>query len=82
MADFASSAIFNFEDQGWIPGQDANLVIQNASSITYVNRVFDDVANDFVRWETSSPDSTGASYPGPDSFVNTSDYCIESRLVS
>lgn len=45
---------------------------------TVVNRVWDTVAADFVRWVTSEIDSAGASYPGPGTFgVDTSDYVVE-----
>ena len=43
----------------------------------FVNRVHDAVAAAFVRWVTASPDTGGASYPGPDAFGNTTDFCIE-----
>ena len=48
--------------------------------VTYVNRVFDTVAADFVRWNTfDAPDPGGQQYPGPGTFgVQTSDYCVES----
>jgi hypothetical protein len=47
----------------------------------YVNRVFDAVAADFVRWTTAdAADITGASYPGPDAFGSTTDFCAESKL--
>lgn len=46
--------------------------------INVLNRVFDSVQGDFVRWVTSAPDPTGASYPGPGVFgVDTSDYIVE-----
>jgi len=45
---------------------------------TVVNRVWDTVAGDFVRWVTAGADSGGASYPGPGTFgVDTSDYVVE-----
>lgn len=45
----------------------------------YINRVYDSVAGDFVRWGTPIPDTAGTFYPGPGSFGgDTSDYCIES----
>lgn len=45
---------------------------------TVVNRVWDTVAGDFVRWVTAGADSAGASYPGPGTFgVDTSDYVVE-----
>lgn len=45
---------------------------------TYTNRVYDDSAAAFVRWDTSTPDSSGGSYPGPGTWgVNTFDYCVE-----
>lgn len=48
------------------------------SEQTVVNRVWDTVAGDFVRWVTSAIDSVGASYPGPGTFgVDTSDYVVE-----
>jgi hypothetical protein len=48
------------------------------STQTVVNRVWDTVAADFVRWSTSEIDSAGASYPGPGTFgVDTSDYVVE-----
>ncbi len=49
------------------------------SVTTFVNRVYDTSAAGFVRWSsTTSPDSAGASYPGPGTFgVDTSDYCVE-----
>ena len=52
----------------------------SAGAETFVNRVFDTVAADFVRWSTSpSPDPSGTSYPGPGTFgVNTRDYAVES----
>jgi hypothetical protein len=43
----------------------------------YRNRVYDSIAGDFVRWKTKSADVTGNSYPGPDAFGNTEDYCVE-----
>lgn len=51
--------------------------------VTYVNRVFDTVANGFVRWNsTTTPDTGGTSYPGPGTFgVDTSDYCIDAKLT-
>jgi hypothetical protein len=48
------------------------------SLVTYTNRVYDLVAVDFVRWDTlGSADPAGASYPGPDAFGSTLDYCVE-----
>jgi hypothetical protein len=48
------------------------------STQTVVNRVWDTVAADFVRWSTSEIDSAGGSYPGPGTFgVDTSDYVVE-----
>lgn len=48
------------------------------SEQTVVNRVWDTVAGDFVRWVTAGADSGGASYPGPGTFgVDTSDYVVE-----
>ena len=45
---------------------------------TYVNRTHDSVAGAFVRWNTISPDTAGASYPGPGVFgVTALDYCVE-----
>jgi len=45
---------------------------------TLVNRVWDTIAADFVRWVTSAIDSAGAFYPGPGTFgVDTSDYVVE-----
>lgn len=43
-----------------------------------VNRVWDTVAADFVRWSTDDIDSSGNFYPGPGTFgVDTSDYVVE-----
>lgn len=43
-----------------------------------VNRVWDTVAGDFVRWATDNIDSQGILYPGPGTFgVHTSDYVVE-----
>lgn len=49
----------------------------------YINRVRDSVAGGFVQWSsTPLPDTTGVKYPGPGVFgVNTSDYCVEKRVV-
>lgn len=48
------------------------------SAQTVVNRVWDTVAADFVRWATSEIDRAGASYPGPGTFgVDTSDFVVE-----
>lgn len=45
---------------------------------SYVNRVWDSVANDFVRWTSSQADSSGSFYPGPGTFgVDTSDFVVE-----
>lgn len=50
---------------------------------SYVNRVRDSVAGDFVRWVTSEVDSAGASYPGPGTFgVDTSDFVVETVTYS
>jgi hypothetical protein len=47
------------------------------ATIHYINRVYDSVASKFVTWSTTSPDSTGTSYPGPGSFgVTTSSYAV------
>jgi len=50
-----------------------------APAAPVVNRVWDVQAGPgFVRWETTDPDPTGTSYPGPGTFgVDTDDYCIE-----
>ena len=54
------------------------LAFATGDSTLYVNRVWDLVAADFVRWETGpQPDNTGANYPGPDAFGNTLDYAVE-----
>lgn len=52
-----------------------------APAAPVINRVWDVQAGPgFVRWETTDPDPTGTSYPGPGTFgVDTSDYCIEYR---
>lgn len=43
-----------------------------------VNRVWDTVAGDFVRWTTSAIDSYGEYYPGPGTYgVDTSDHVVE-----
>ncbi len=47
---------------------------------SYVNRVHDLVAAAFVRWTTATVDSGGASYPGPDAFGSTQDYCLETII--
>lgn len=47
---------------------------------TYINRVYDPTAVAFVRWSTATVDSAGASYPGPDAFGNTFDYCLETII--
>ncbi len=47
---------------------------------TYINRVFDIDAAAFVRWSTATVDSAGASYPGPDAFGDTLDYCLETII--
>ena len=47
---------------------------------SYVNRVFDIDAAAFVRWTTATVDSGGASYPGPDAFGDTLDYCLETII--
>jgi len=50
---------------------------------TVVNRVWDTVAGDFVRWVTAEADSSGVSYPGPGTFgVDTSDYVVETLKYS
>ncbi len=56
--------------------------------VTFVNRVIDTLAGGagptaFVRWVTSDPDPAGTSYPaGNGTFgVDTSDYCVESRII-
>lgn len=42
------------------------------------NRVWYIVGGYEVRWQTASPDTIGASYPGPGVFgVNTTDYVID-----
>lgn len=52
--------------------------------LVYVNRVFDPNAQaqgvgGFVTWESENePDSSGASYPGPSTFAETSDFTVES----
>lgn len=43
----------------------------------YTNRAYDPTATAFVRWNTATPDTAGASYPGPDIWGNVSDYTIE-----
>lgn len=48
----------------------------------YTNRVYDPTATAFVRWDTATPDTAGGSYPGPDSFGNTSDYVVEAVFGS
>lgn len=68
-----------------LSGSDANVEFFSfggggAAIVThYINRVYDTVASSFVRWDTTpTPDTTGASYPGPGTWgVNTSDYCVE-----
>ena len=45
---------------------------------TYTNRVYDIDEPGFIRWDTATPDKTGVSYPGPDAFGDTFDYCVES----
>jgi hypothetical protein len=51
-------------------------------TIYYTNRVYDSIAGRFVRWLTTSPDSIGASYPGPGVFgVTTTNYVVERRSV-
>lgn len=56
----------------------ADRVFGGGVAINTLNRVFDSVQGDFVRWVTPSPDPTGASYPGPGVFgVDTSDYIVE-----
>ena len=47
---------------------------------SYVNRVFDIDAAAFVRWTTATVDDGGASYPGPDAFGDTLDYCLETII--
>jgi len=48
------------------------------SEQTVVNRVWDTVAGNFVRWMTNAIDSAGTFYPGPGTFgVHTSDYVVE-----
>lgn len=43
-----------------------------------INRVWDSVAGDYVRWSTNAIDSDGDSYPGPGTFgVDTSDFTVE-----
>jgi hypothetical protein len=52
--------------------------IASTPTTTVTNRVWDTVAGGEVRWETASPDSSGASYPGPGTFgVDTSDYTVD-----
>ena len=53
------------------------------TTIQVLNRVYDSVAGNFVRWATDSPDPSGASYPGPGTFgPDTSDYVVEDQSFS
>lgn len=58
-----------------------NVVVSSSVDMplqTVINRVWDTVAGDFVRWATAEIDSGGSLYPGPGVFgVNTSDYVVE-----
>jgi hypothetical protein len=50
---------------------------------SYVNKVWDTVAGDWVRWQTEFEDVNGVQYPGPGLFgVNTSMYRVESIKFS
>ena len=68
----------------WLPVRGP---VSTTTQISYVNRVWSlnsDGANTpgFVRWTTEAEDSAGASYPASRGAfgVDTSDYCIESRV--
>jgi len=55
----------------------------SGATIHYINRVYDSVASKIVKWSTTSPDSTGTSYPGPGSFgVTTSNYVVAGTYTS
>jgi hypothetical protein len=76
MARGAWSATGYCEDAGALPGTDTwNWTV----GYLYVNRVWDTIAGDLVRWTTiGSKDTGGASYPGPGVWgVDTSDYVCE-----
>lgn len=53
------------------------------ASVSYINRVLDSVAGNYVSWITTDPDTTGASYPGPGVWgVNTSNHVVMSLVYS
>lgn len=88
MADYAVELLDNLYEitvdpitTGFV---DSNAIILEMDVFTtkpvqsVVNRVWDTVAADFVRWVTSAIDSTGTFYPGPGTFgVDTSDFVVE-----
>lgn len=56
----------NLGDRGrLIVGDYGELGIEGGPQIVIVNKVWDPGGPAWVYWETSTPDSTGASYPDP-----------------
>lgn len=64
------------------PTHSSSAIVLGGDPTLTVNRVYDSVEGDFVRWRTDGPNPDGSSYPGPGVFgVDTSDYVVEDQEV-
>lgn len=48
----------------------------------YMNKAWYTTGSQWVYWITATPDTTGASYPGPGSFGDCTNYRVESIVYA